>query len=171
MASALYSLLGFFKNEPPFQPFVDQHIIYPYFVPISPHWAEVETSIFQLVGLDPDTTYRIFPPEYFYPPGFPVLHKGHAQHLFFFALGIDFNSTAGIHFAALDTGTDYYGERMNTAPSSGSSPFSARLGASGLHGGSYPPILSRPKGIEYDLDEHLGIGNLGLGLKITVMGG
>ncbi|KAK8077091.1 hypothetical protein PG996_003261 [Apiospora saccharicola] len=76
MASALYSLLGFFKNEPPFQPFVDQHIIYPYFVPISPHWAEVETSIFQLVGLDPDTTYRIFPPEYFYPPRLPRTAQG-----------------------------------------------------------------------------------------------
>ncbi|KAK8009343.1 hypothetical protein PG991_011894 [Apiospora marii] len=88
MASALYALLGFFTREPPFQPFVDKHIIYPFFVPIAPYWAEVETDVFELVGLNPDTTYRIFPPETFYPPAFPVLHKGHASHLFFLALGI-----------------------------------------------------------------------------------
>ncbi|KAK8133593.1 hypothetical protein PG984_005605 [Apiospora sp. TS-2023a] len=90
-------------------PFVDQHIIYPYFVPISPHWAEVETSIFQLVGLDPDTTYRIFPPDHFYPPASPCCTRVTRNTCSSSRWGSSFkyfNSMACTQFTAQDTGTD-----------------------------------------------------------------
>ncbi|KAK8039538.1 hypothetical protein PG993_007949 [Apiospora rasikravindrae] len=86
--AVVHAVKDFFKKEPPFHPFFERHIIFPYFVPISPHWAQLETSAFQLLGLETESTYRLFPPAELYPPGFPVLHKGHATNLFFLLVEI-----------------------------------------------------------------------------------
>ncbi|KAK7947919.1 uncharacterized protein PG986_008805 [Apiospora aurea] len=57
-----YAILEFIADYSLLHPFVRSHVIDPYFVPIAPAWAQVGTFVFQLVGRETATPYRVFPP-------------------------------------------------------------------------------------------------------------